>query len=57
MNSMFTVVYCHVNIAGICHCLDTNTINNKELKLILNPYLLDKKTILLFKIICMSLLK
>ena len=56
MNSMFAIVYCHVNIAGICHCLDTNTINNKELKLILNPYLFDKK-ILIFKIICMSLLK
>ena len=55
MNSMFAVVYCHVHIARICHCLDTNIINNKELKLILNPYLFDKKTILIFKISCMPL--
>ena len=42
-NSMFVVVYCCINIAGICHCLDTNTINNKELKLILKWYPYDKK--------------
>ena len=45
---MFAAVYCHVNIAGVCHCLNANIINNKELKLILKPYLFDKIPILIF---------
>ena len=51
MYRMFVVVYCCVNIAGICHCLDTNTIYSKELMLILKPFLFDKLSIRIFKII------
>ena len=32
MKCMFTVVYCHVNITGVCYYIDTNTITNKETK-------------------------
>ena len=33
MQSKFAVVYCHhINITGVCHCIDTNTITNKETK-------------------------
>ena len=33
MKSKFAVVYCHhINITGVCHCIDTNTITNKETK-------------------------
>ena len=55
MKFKFAVVYYHFNIADMCCPLDTNTITYEETKLILKPFLFSKISILLFKIIWITI--
>lgn len=52
MKTMFARIYCHVNIAEICHCLYINIITNKEGEANAKAiYLWHKIPVQLFKII------